>query len=90
VFIEAARDIRPGEELAYDYMISREPDDPDDIEAIFACRCGSASCRGTMLLPPAKKRRARAKAKGSKVKGAKAKGAKAKGAKATKGAARTG
>jgi hypothetical protein len=60
VYIEAARDIAPGEELAYDYMISREPGDPPDIEAIFACRCGAAACRGTMLLPPKKKRTAKA------------------------------
>jgi hypothetical protein len=57
VYIEAARDIAPGQELAYDYMISREPGDPPDIEQIFACRCGSANCRGTMLLPPKPKKR---------------------------------
>jgi hypothetical protein len=62
VFIEAARDIGPGEELAYDYMISREPNDPENIEEIFACRCGSANCRGTMLLPPEKKKRRKARA----------------------------
>jgi hypothetical protein len=63
VFIEAARAIAPGEELAYDYMITREPGDPDDIEAIFACRCGAAHCRGTMLLPPEKKKRRKPAAK---------------------------
>jgi SET domain-containing protein len=57
VYIEAAREIGPGEELAYDYMISREPGDPENIEEIFACRCGAANCRGTMLLPPEKKKR---------------------------------
>lgn len=57
VFIEAARPIGVGEELAYDYMISREPGDPENIEEIFACRCGAAECRGTMLLPPAPKKR---------------------------------
>jgi SET domain-containing protein len=52
VFIDAIRIIEPGEELTYDYQIQREPDDPPDIDAIFACRCGLPSCRGTMLWPP--------------------------------------
>ena len=52
VFIEAIRDIAPGEELTYDYQIQREPDDPPDVDVIFACRCGAAACRGTMLWPP--------------------------------------
>jgi hypothetical protein len=30
----------------------REKDDPPDIDEIFACRCGAAKCRGTMLWPP--------------------------------------
>src|SRR4029077_4604502 len=37
VFIDALRTIEPGEELTYDYQITREPDDPPDIDAIFAC-----------------------------------------------------
>ena len=41
VFIEAIRDIEPGEELTYDYQIQREPDDPPNVDAIFACRCGA-------------------------------------------------
>jgi SET domain-containing protein len=52
VFIDALRAIEPGEELTYDYQIAREPDDPPDIDSIFACRCGSAHCRGSMLWPP--------------------------------------
>ena len=51
VFIEAVRTIEPGEELTYDYQIQREVDDPPDVDAIFACRCGSARCRGSMLWP---------------------------------------
>jgi SET domain-containing protein len=49
VFIEALRDIEPGEELAYDYQIQRESDDPPNVEEIWACRCGTQHCRGTML-----------------------------------------
>ena len=52
VFIEALRAIEPGAELTYDYQIQREPDDPPDVDAIFACRCGSKRCRGSMLWPP--------------------------------------
>ena len=54
VFIDALRTIEPGEELTYDYQIQREADDPPDVDAIFACRCGTQGCRGTMLWPPAK------------------------------------
>ncbi|HET7811533.1 MAG TPA: SET domain-containing protein-lysine N-methyltransferase [Steroidobacteraceae bacterium] len=54
VFIDAARDIAPGEELGYDYEIGREKDDPPNVDEIYACRCGSPQCRGTMLWPPKK------------------------------------
>ena len=51
VFIEAIRDIVPGEELGYDYQLTWEStDDPGEL-ALFACRCGVRECRGTMLDP---------------------------------------
>jgi len=51
VFIEAVRSIRPGEELGYEYGLTWETsDDPDEL-ANYACRCGAAQCRGTMLDP---------------------------------------
>ena len=59
VFIEAIRTIEPGEEMTYDYRIQREADDPPGVEEVFACRCGSVGCRGTMLSPPAPPARAR-------------------------------
>ena len=59
VFIDALRSIAPGEELTYDYQIQRERDDPPDIDAIFACRCGQPGCRGTMMWPPRRGRGAR-------------------------------
>ncbi|HEY2675870.1 MAG TPA: SET domain-containing protein-lysine N-methyltransferase [Steroidobacteraceae bacterium] len=55
IFIEALRTIRPGEELSYDYQISRDDDDPADIDQVFACHCGAHSCRGSMLVAPKKK-----------------------------------
>lgn len=58
VFIDAIRSIAPGEELTYDYQIQRERDDPPDIDAVFACHCGAHDCRGTMMWPPRRKRRA--------------------------------
>jgi hypothetical protein len=51
VFIEAIRNIAPGEELAYDYQIQRDADDPANIDEVFGCRCGAQACRGTMLWP---------------------------------------
>ena len=54
VFIDATRDIAPGEELGYDYEIGRDKDDPPNVDEIYACRCGSAQCRGSMLWPPKK------------------------------------
>lgn len=49
VFIDAIRTIQPGEELNYDYSIQRDADDPANVDEIFACRCGAAGCRGSML-----------------------------------------
>jgi uncharacterized protein len=49
IFIEAIRTIQPGEELAYDYQIGRDDDDAADVDEIFKCRCGAATCRGSML-----------------------------------------
>jgi hypothetical protein len=74
VFIEALRAIEPGEEMTYDYQIYRDHDDPDNIDEIFACRCGFANCRGTMLWPPEpKKKKRRAKSAAKKKKGTVAK-----------------
>jgi hypothetical protein len=65
VFIEALREIEPGEEMTYDYQLYKEEDDPENIDQVFACHCGFEQCRGTMLWPPEpkkKKRRAKQKA----------------------------
>jgi uncharacterized protein len=68
VFIDAVRDIAAGEELAYDYQIGRERNDPPNVDEIYACLCGTARCRGTMLWPPRrtaprKRKKARTKVK---------------------------
>lgn len=58
VFVHAVRRIEPGEELTYDYNL-RPGDDDDYSSEAYACKCGAASCRGTMidgdLLPKALK-----------------------------------
>jgi hypothetical protein len=66
VFIEAIRTIQPGEELSYDYAIGRDADDAPNVDEIFACRCGAANCRGSML-EPKKKPRARRKQRARKT-----------------------
>jgi hypothetical protein len=69
VFIDAIRTIQPGEELVYDYQITRDPEDPDDVDEIFACRCGAPGCRGSMLEPkrPPRKKPRRKKPKPRKL-----------------------
>jgi uncharacterized protein len=82
VFIEAIRDIEPGEELGYDYQIGRERGDPPNVDEIYACRCGSSNCRGTMLWPPKRpQRRKRVKAKSKSVRPKKSKRRKKRGKK---------
>ena len=49
VFIEALRDIRAGEELTYDYGITWEKEITEAEKILWACRCGAANCKGTML-----------------------------------------
>jgi SET domain-containing protein len=53
VFIEAVREIKKGEELSYDYGLEVDARYTPKLKKEFACHCGSADCRGTML---AKKR----------------------------------
>ncbi|MBX3223377.1 MAG: SET domain-containing protein-lysine N-methyltransferase [Labilithrix sp.] len=69
LLIEATQTIRPGDEIVYDYLITRASDDPPDVERIFACRCGAPTCRGTMLAPR-KKPKARKKKATSKSRAA--------------------
>ena len=74
VYLETIRDIKPGEELTYDYEIPNEGEDPETARLKWPCHCGAPNCRGTLLLPPKPKARRAAKpgAK-SKKRGAKRK-----------------
>ena len=49
VFIQALRDIAPGEELNYDYGLILEGRMTEKVKKLFPCRCGTPQCRGTLL-----------------------------------------
>ena len=53
VYIEALRNIKAGEELSYNYLITLEEAHTARLKKIWECRCGAKNCSGTML---AKKR----------------------------------
>lgn len=84
VFVDARRDIPKGAELGYDYQIGRDKSDPPNVDEIYACRCGSPKCRGTMLWPPK-----RPKPRKRKVAAKKASGRKSVARKGTAGKTRT-
>jgi SET domain-containing protein len=49
IFIYAARAIRAGEELLYDYWYSTDSTyTEEELKRIYPCRCGSPKCRGTL------------------------------------------
>ncbi len=51
VMIEAIRDIKPGEELTYNYGITLDEPHTAAKKKIWACRCGAPNCTGTLLQP---------------------------------------
>ena len=57
IFVHALRGLRPGEELFYDYKIVPAERRSKKVEKNYACLCGTAKCRGTMLEPVKKKGR---------------------------------
>jgi SET domain-containing protein len=64
VFIQSRRAIKPGEELTYNYGIVLAEPHTAKLKKLWACRCGSRNCTGTMLQPkraPAKKKAAKRK-----------------------------
>ena len=72
LLVDEVRDIRKGEELGYEYGLTWEStDDPDEL-ANYACRCGAAKCRGTMLdpVPRDKQRKRKAQRRAAKKKAA--------------------
>jgi len=63
MFIRAIRDIRPGEELSYDYCIEAGERITKAVKARWPCWCGAKKCRGTVLVPTPKPRKKKAKRK---------------------------
>ena len=51
IYVYALRALKAGEELFYDYKIVPAERRTKKLEQEFACLCGSAKCRGTMLEP---------------------------------------
>lgn len=49
IFIETLRPIEQGEELTYDYGITLHVRHTPRLKRLWACRCGSDLCSGTML-----------------------------------------
>ena len=62
VIIEALRTIKPGEEITYDYGFEFDVPYTKKLLKIWACRCGSPNCRGTMLKPKPEKKKGKAAA----------------------------
>ena len=49
IWIDAIRDIEPGEELAYDYAYVLDERHTPAAKRRFPCHCGAGRCRGTIL-----------------------------------------
>ena len=63
MFIRAIRDIRPGEELSYDYCIETNERITKEVKSRWPCWCGAKKCRGTVLVPEPKKAKKKTKKK---------------------------
>ena len=61
IYVRAIRDIRPGEELSYDYAIEAGEPLTKAVKARWPCWCGTKKCRGTVLVSTPKPRKKKAK-----------------------------
>jgi uncharacterized protein len=62
IFIHALHTIEPGTELAYDYQYERTGENDAKLEKFYICKCGAPGCRGSIMKPAKKKKRARPRA----------------------------
>jgi len=51
VYIYALHPIEPGQELNYNYALIYDERHTPALKKLFACRCGTPGCTGTMLAP---------------------------------------
>ena len=51
VFIKAIKNIKPGDELNYDYGLMIDERYTPKLKAEYPCWCGAKKCRGTLLAP---------------------------------------
>jgi uncharacterized protein len=58
VYIHALHDIEAGEELNYNYALIYDERHTPALKRLFACRCGTPGCTGTMLAPKKRSRKA--------------------------------
>ncbi len=49
VFVDAIKNIKLGEELTYDYKLIVDEPYTANLKRLYACGCGKAKCRGTIL-----------------------------------------
>ena len=49
IWIEALTDIPAGAELVYDYQYEDDPEYTEEDLRFYACGCGAANCRGTIV-----------------------------------------
>jgi SET domain-containing protein len=59
VYIHALHDIEAGEELNYNYALVYDERHTPALKRLFACRCGTPGCTGTMLAPKRKASKAK-------------------------------
>ncbi|MEO8797673.1 MAG: SET domain-containing protein-lysine N-methyltransferase, partial [Polyangiaceae bacterium] len=63
VFIDTLTDLEAGDELLYDYRYMVEGPIDAETKALYACRCGAKTCRGSILAPVKPKKKPKKKTK---------------------------
>ena len=61
IWIYALKNIQPGTELAYDYKFERTGENIKKLEKFYVCHCGAAKCRGSIMVPPKRRKKRKTK-----------------------------